>query len=158
MNNKLTDERLSKILSEIQATITEHNSRCVRGSVEVDARLFEVMLLELQLRRKADSAEPILYVMQGDGVDFGEYASTRKAVIDDWVGEWNENKEPDVTLYKTVPLYAAPQPAPDSQAQATLKRLAVILHGSEVDLNLLTVTAQSLMDRCKLVGVNPDGF
>lgn len=37
----------------------------------------------------------------------------------------------------------------DSQAQATLKRLAVILHGSEVDLNLLTVTAQSLMDRCK---------
>lgn len=37
----------------------------------------------------------------------------------------------------------------DSQAQATLHRLAVILHGSEVDLNLLTVTAQSLMDRCK---------
>nr|WP_242462308.1 hypothetical protein [Citrobacter freundii] len=37
----------------------------------------------------------------------------------------------------------------DSQAQATLNRLAVILHGSEVDLNLLTVTAQSLMDRCK---------
>lgn len=34
-------------------------------------------------------------------------------------------------------------------AQATLKRLAVILHGSEVDLNLLTVTAQSLVDRCK---------
>ncbi|MGK3498218.1 hypothetical protein ACSLNX_23390, partial [Citrobacter youngae] len=37
----------------------------------------------------------------------------------------------------------------DSQAQATLNRLAVILHGSEVDLDLLTVTAQSLMDRCK---------
>ena len=37
----------------------------------------------------------------------------------------------------------------DSQAQATLNRLAVILHGSEVDLNLLTVTAQSLKDRCK---------
>ena len=37
----------------------------------------------------------------------------------------------------------------DSQAQATLNRLAVILHGLEVDLNLLTVTAQSLMDRCK---------
>lgn len=34
-------------------------------------------------------------------------------------------------------------------AQATLKRLAVILHGSEVDLNLLTVTAQSLVERCK---------
>lgn len=48
-------------------------------------------------------------------------------------------------------LYAAP-PAPDSEAQATLKRLAVILHGSETDLNLLTVTAQSLMDRCRADG------
>lgn len=46
-------------------------------------------------------------------------------------------------------LAAAPQPAPDSEAQITLERLAVILHGSETDLNLLTVTAQSLMDRCK---------
>ncbi|HGW6102625.1 TPA: hypothetical protein ACNIQM_000722 [Citrobacter werkmanii] len=45
--------------------------------------------------------------------------------------------------------YAAPQPAPDSEAQATLQRLAVILHGSDTDLNLLTVTAQSLVDRCK---------
>lgn len=48
----------------------------------------------------------------------------------------------------------------DSQAQATLNRLAVILHGSEVDLNLLTVTAQSLMDRCKAANspVAPDGW
>lgn len=47
----------------------------------------------------------------------------------------------------------------DSEAQATLKRLAVIIHGSEVDLNLLTVTAQSLMDRCKAGNspVIPDG-
>ena len=49
-------------------------------------------------------------------------------------------------------LYATPQPAPDSEAQATLKRLAVILHGSETDLNLLMVTAQSLMDRCRADG------
>lgn len=34
-------------------------------------------------------------------------------------------------------------------AQATLSRLTVIMHDSETDLNLLTVTAQSLMDRCK---------
>lgn len=54
-NNQLTDERLVKILSETQATIMEHNSRCVRGSVEVDARLFESMLMELQERRMADS-------------------------------------------------------------------------------------------------------
>ncbi|EOW0265858.1 TPA: hypothetical protein ACYERP_003392 [Klebsiella pneumoniae] len=50
---QITDERLVKILSETQATIMEHNSRCVRGSVEVDARLFESMIMELQVRRKA---------------------------------------------------------------------------------------------------------
>ncbi|MCQ1611146.1 hypothetical protein NOE16_07480 [Escherichia coli] len=33
--------------------------------------------------------------------------------------------------------------------RAMLSRLAMIMHGSETDLNLLTVTAQSLMDRCK---------
>lgn len=56
MTSKLTSkERLAKILSETQATIMEHNSRCVRGSVEVDARLFESMIMELQERRKADS-------------------------------------------------------------------------------------------------------
>lgn len=59
-NNQLTGERLVKILSETQATIMEHNSRCVRGSVEVDARLFESMIMELQERRKADS-EPVAY-------------------------------------------------------------------------------------------------
>lgn len=36
--------------------------------------------------------------------------------------------------------------------RATLSRLAVIMHGSETDLNLLTVTAQSLMDRCRADG------
>ncbi|SXE11719.1 hypothetical protein [Klebsiella variicola] len=51
---QITDERLVKILSETQATIMEHNSRCVRGSVEVDARLFESMIMELQVRRKID--------------------------------------------------------------------------------------------------------
>ncbi|HCB0677696.1 TPA: hypothetical protein MYM12_000600 [Klebsiella pneumoniae] len=51
--DQITDERLVKILSETQATIMEHNSRCVRGSVEVDARLFESMIMELQVRRKA---------------------------------------------------------------------------------------------------------
>lgn len=44
--------------------------------------------------------------------------------------------------------------------RAMLSRLAVIMHGSETDLNLLTVTAQSLMDRCKTVNspVAPDGW
>ncbi|WP_337046335.1 DUF551 domain-containing protein [Enterobacter hormaechei] len=48
---QLPDDRLVKILTETQAVVTEHNSRCVRGSVEVDARLFESMLVEIQLRR-----------------------------------------------------------------------------------------------------------
>lgn len=51
--DQITDERLAKILSETQETIMEHNARCVRGSVEVDARLFESMITELQVRRKA---------------------------------------------------------------------------------------------------------
>lgn len=70
---QITDERLVKILSETQATIMEHNSRCVRGSVEVDARLFESMIIELQERRKADS-EPVAEVVSiyGDPEAFGE--------------------------------------------------------------------------------------
>ena len=61
---------------------------------------------------------------------------------------------------RSAMLAAAPQPALDSEAQITLKRLAVILHGSETDLNLLTVTAQSLMDRCKAGNsqVTPDSW
>lgn len=71
-NNQLTDERLVKILSETQATIMEHNSRCVRGSVEVDARLFESMIMELQERRKAAmDSEPVAYMY--DGEDGREY-------------------------------------------------------------------------------------
>lgn len=62
-NNQLTDDRLVKILSETQATIMEHNSRCVRGSVEVDARLFESMIMELQERRKAAiDSEPVKWI------------------------------------------------------------------------------------------------
>lgn len=63
MTSKLTsNERLAKILSETQATIMEHNSRCVRGSVEVDALLFESMIMELQERRKAEkNREPVAW-------------------------------------------------------------------------------------------------
>ncbi|WP_256870049.1 DUF551 domain-containing protein [Raoultella terrigena] len=74
-NNQLTDERLVKILSETQVTIMEHNSRCVRGSVEVDARLFESMLMELQERRIAERySEPVAEVVSvfGDSESIGE--------------------------------------------------------------------------------------
>jgi len=46
-------ERLEKILSETQAVISECNSRGVHGSVEVNARLFENVLMELLWHRAA---------------------------------------------------------------------------------------------------------
>lgn len=49
----ITTERLTKILSETQEVITECNTRSVHGSVEVNARLFENVLMELLRRRAA---------------------------------------------------------------------------------------------------------
>ncbi|MCX9755684.1 hypothetical protein LAD62_09155 [Klebsiella pneumoniae] len=54
---QITDQRLAKILSETQETIMEHSARCARGSVEVNARLFESLLMELQYRRKSTELE-----------------------------------------------------------------------------------------------------
>lgn len=56
----ITTERLTKILSETQTVISECNARGVHGSVEVNARLFENVLMEL-LRHRAtllQEAEP----------------------------------------------------------------------------------------------------
>jgi hypothetical protein len=55
MTTNLSTERLAKILAETQATINEHNLRQVRGSVEVDARLFEAVLIEAQLHRSGSN-------------------------------------------------------------------------------------------------------
>lgn len=54
-------ERLTKILSETQAVISECNARGVHGSVEVNARLFENVLMELLRHRAAmlQDAEPL---------------------------------------------------------------------------------------------------
>ncbi|SAB05688.1 Eaa prophage protein [Enterobacter asburiae] len=49
----ITTERLTKILSETQAVISECNARGVHGSVEVNARLFENVLMELLRQRAA---------------------------------------------------------------------------------------------------------
>lgn len=49
----ITTERLTKILSKTQAVITQCNSRGVHGSVEVNARLFENVLMELLQHRAA---------------------------------------------------------------------------------------------------------
>lgn len=49
----ITNERLTKILSETQAVISGCNARGVHGSVEVNARLFENVLMELLRHRAA---------------------------------------------------------------------------------------------------------
>lgn len=57
----ITTERLTKILSETQAVISECNARGVHGSVEVNAWLFENVLMELLRHRAAilQDAEPV---------------------------------------------------------------------------------------------------
>lgn len=55
----VTTERLTKILSETQAVISECNSRCAHGSVEVNARLFENVLMELLRHRASIPNHPI---------------------------------------------------------------------------------------------------
>ncbi|HDI4959229.1 TPA: DUF550 domain-containing protein [Salmonella enterica] len=42
-----------------------------------------------------------------------ETASTCKGAVDSWVGEWNQERLPGQEEYKTVPLYTAPQSAPE---------------------------------------------
>ncbi|HFP9451169.1 TPA: hypothetical protein ACHOZL_003055 [Raoultella ornithinolytica] len=106
-NNQLTDERLVKILSETQATIMEHNSRCVRGSLEVDARLFESMIMELQERRKAAmDCEPV-----AGEARFKEERPCWTPCTAEHVSMVLANPE-DWPNYEVRYLYAAPQPAP----------------------------------------------
>lgn len=104
-NNQLTDDRLVKILSETQATIMEHNSRCVRGSVEVDARLFESMIMELQERRKAEKdSEPVAWIVGSDEID--EFNRGREVMV---------MRDSDDEELESLPLYRHAQPAPASE-------------------------------------------
>lgn len=141
-NNQLTDERLVKILSETQATIMEHNSRCVRGSVEVDARLFESMIMELQERRKAAmDSEPVAYADQQAFENF-ESGSARR----EWM--W---KNPGEDL---VPLYRHAQPVPvvgefiPKNLDRALGVLGMALPESKEEFNLQSERwIQRLIDR-----------
>lgn len=114
-NTQLTDERLVKILSETQATIMEHNSRCVRGSVEVDARLFESMIMELQERRKAAmDSEPV-----ADVVAWSHPTEERTCDI-----RWRRH---DV---EPGPLYRHAQPAPVVPDES-YQQLSELYHAQE---------------------------
>lgn len=92
----------------------------LRGEIEdVQAQLYEaenrneVDSVELQERRKADNAEPVLYAMRGANLDT-DAISTCKIVVDGWVDEWNQERKPGEPEYKTVPLYITPQLALNS--------------------------------------------
>lgn len=98
---QITDERLAKILSETQETIMEHNARCVRGSVEVDARLFESMITELQVRRKAAEGYKNLNEME----QRAEQAECLIMCLDD-LGVPNTEGSESLSLWGRVKIFA----------------------------------------------------
>ncbi len=109
--NKLTDETLSAWKTEAKISLGE----TARDSVEYyHHEAILTLVTEIQEHRKA-AAEPVLYVM-GMGCAFdAETASTCKGAVDSWVGEWNQGRLPGQEEYKTVPLYATPQPLNDAE-------------------------------------------
>lgn len=72
---------------------------------------------------------------------------------DDAEGSWrySEDKKETHGSVTAKPLYAAPQLPAVNAAEEKLKRLAVILSGSDApgEIRSLTVTAQSYVDRCQ---------
>lgn len=110
-NNKLTDETLSAWKTEAKISLGE----TARDSVDYSHHeAILALVTEIQEHRKA-AAEPVLYVM-GMGCAFdAETASTCKGAVDSWVGEWNQERLPGQEEYKTVPLYATPQPLNDAE-------------------------------------------
>lgn len=122
-----------------------------RAPVEV----VRAMAAELQKRRKADSAEPVAWRYRT--TDINGNPNPR----------WSFSEEPSLLgLYQ--PLYADPQqplsfpdamePTPESADRKMLKRLAVIMSGSDSggEISALTVTAQSLVDRCKALALDKE--
>jgi hypothetical protein len=122
----ITTERLTKILSKTQTVISECNSRGVHGSVEVNARLFENVLIELLRHRAAmlqgaDGNSPDGWVACsermphigvpvitccGDVVQYAAYAWDGKE-WQDWYEEYD--KLPASTFTHWHPRPAAPQ-------------------------------------------------
>lgn len=60
---------------------------------------------------------------------------------------------------RVIKLYTAP-PAPETADREMLKRLAVILSGSDApgEIRSLTVTAQSFVERCKILAKERDAY
>lgn len=169
--NKLTDELVED--SELQMLIDSHEKGTTMF-MRVDS--YYLMAKELQEHRAAVEDKDLLGVIDAlehpAGINAAGKQVVRRALVElqeirrSYLALRGEIEDVQSQLYEAdnqANEYAAElqeRRKADSQAQATLNRLAVILHGSEVDLNLLTVTAQSLMDRCKAANspVAPDGW
>lgn len=133
MSRKLTsNERLAKILSETQATIMEHNSRCVRGFVEVDALLFEEMLMELQERRKAamDSA-PVAW----------RYRVAEESTRSNWMFTEEEWRTKESISFESEPLCVA---SCSSMSKKPAEKSAFLQHAEN-----LAADAKELAERVK---------
>lgn len=133
-------ERLTKILSETQAVISECNARGVHGSVEVNARLFENVLMEILHHRAAmpQGAEPVTTVYKLPAntpcKEAPEHIWLQTAGVWPENGEFSEltwcsdNQHEDDTLYVRADVVTGNSPViPDWQAKA--EKLAE-LHGS----------------------------
>lgn len=101
---------------------------------------------ELQERRKADSAEPILFCMAVGGRLDPESASLSREVVAGWVAEWNDA---DIDFkYELVELCTTPQSAPvvPEECPAELSdQIVDICDGIIVG----DVAAQMIWDACR---------
>lgn len=125
-NNQLTDERIERLIRLFTLSVPNKELEDARAA-----------LLELQEHRKA-TAEPIYQLFDMYWYD------TDKQTYDSVTGAGCAGRI----------VYAAPQPLTDAERTADremLNRLAVIMSGSDTpgEIRSLTVTAQSLVDRCK---------
>lgn len=96
-NNPLKDSALADLIAAISL-----------NEKSLQLALTRVALCELQQRRKTDNQEPVMYCMKGENMD-EEAVSTCKSVVDGWVEEWNHDRSPGMSQYKTMALYAVPQ-------------------------------------------------
>lgn len=128
----LTKEWLLKTIAEL-----EEERDATPGAVNEDAAM---ALAAMKLALASLEAEAGVY---------------QTHVIDDGCGEFSERM--NFSLPVGTKLYTAP-PAPETADREMLKRLAVILSGSDApgEIRSLTVTAQSFVERCKALAKERD--
>lgn len=109
MTSKLTREQLHERAREnvnaLKMASRQQAFESAREEILADLQLAELALATMD-------SEPVMYCMEGNGLD-PEAVSTRREVVDAWVNEWNtEDRSLGEPIYSTVPLYRHAQPAP----------------------------------------------